>query len=66
MTNREVLICKKKILACLTKDFKNNQAIFDLKGKFQIFCETDLDMVMDKIVKGLKFAQSEINEKEIK
>jgi hypothetical protein len=60
MTNTELLICKSKILKCLTEDFKRNQAIFDQQG-WQVFNGTDLDMVMDKVVKGLKFAQSDIN-----
>ena len=29
MTNKERNIIKKKILKCLTEDFKDNQAIFD-------------------------------------
>jgi hypothetical protein len=60
MTNKEVLICKKKILMCLTQDFKRNQAIFDSQKGYAIFNGTDLEMVMDKVVKGLKFAQSDI------
>lgn len=60
MTNKEVLICKEKILKCLTDDFKHNQAIFDKKEGWQVFNGTDLEMVMDKVVKGLKFAQEEL------
>jgi len=60
MTNKEVLICKKNILKCLTECFTNNQAIFDKKQGWQVFHDTDLEMVMDKVVKGLKFAKSEI------
>jgi len=63
MNNKEVLICKEKILKCLVEDFKNNQAIFDKKQGFQNYDGTDLEMVMDKVVKGLKFAQSEIRTK---
>jgi hypothetical protein len=62
MTNKELLICKKKILKCLTEDFKNNQAIFDKKEGFQCFNNTDLYMVMECVVKGLKFAQQEIKQ----
>ena len=53
MTNRERNLIKKKILKCLTEDFKNNQAIFDKKEGWQVFNGTDLDMVMDKVVKGI-------------
>jgi hypothetical protein len=61
MTNKEVLICKEQILKCLTKDFKKNQAIFDAKNGGQVFSCTGLYMVMDKVIKGLKFAQSKIS-----
>lgn len=60
LTNKELLICKEKILKCLTEDFNRNQAIFDKKEGWQVFNGTDLEMVMDKVVKGLKLAQSEI------
>jgi len=60
MTNKEVLICKEKILKCLTEDFKRNLAIFDKEEGWQVFNDTNLRMVMDAVVKGLKFAQSEI------
>lgn len=60
LTNKELLICKEKILKCLTEDFNRNQAIFNKKEGWQVFNGTDLEMVMDKVVKGLKFAQSEI------
>jgi len=61
MTNKELLVIKEKILHCLVDDFKHNQAIFDKKRGCQVFNGTDLDMVMDRVVKGLKFAQSELN-----
>lgn len=60
MTNKELLICKEKILKCLTEDFKRNQAIFNKKEGWAVFNGTNLEMVMDAVVKGLKFAQSEI------
>lgn len=60
MTNKELQLCKKKILKCLTEDFKGNQAIFNLEKGFQNFDGTDLYMVMNAVVKGLKFAQIEI------
>lgn len=59
MTNKERKLIKKKILKCLTKNFEGNQAIFDKKDKRQVFNDTDLDMVMDKVVKGLKMAKHE-------
>ena len=61
MTNKERNLIKNKILKCLTEDFKNNQAIFDKEEGCAVFCQTDLYMVMDKVVKGLIFAQEEIN-----
>lgn len=61
MTNKERNLIKKKILKCLTEDFKNNQAIFDKKEGWQVFNGTDLDMVMDKVVKGLEMAKHELN-----
>lgn len=60
MDNKERNIIKKKILHCLTDDFKGNYAIFSKKG-WAVFTETDLDMVMDKVVKGLEMAKYEIN-----
>jgi len=57
MTNAELQIIKKEILKYLTQDFRGNQAIFDSKEGFQCFNGTDLTMVMDKIVDGLKSAQ---------
>ena len=64
MTNRQRNLIKKKILMCLTENFKNNQAIFSKEG-WQVFHGTDLTMVMDAVVKGLQFAQSEIELQEI-
>jgi len=61
MTNKERNLIKKKIVKCLTEDFKNNQAIFDKKEGWQVFNGTDLDMVMDKVVKGLEMAKYELN-----
>lgn len=61
MTNKERNIIKKQILKCLTEDFKYNQAIFNKQKGWAVFNNTDLDMVMDKIVKGLEMAKYEIN-----
>ena len=58
MTNKQRNLIKKKILMCLTEDFKNNQPIFSKEG-WQVFHGTDLDMVMDAVVKGLEFAKEE-------
>ena len=60
MTNKERNLIKKKIVKCLTEDFKNNQAIFDKKEGWQVFNGTDLDMVMDKVIKGLEMAKHEL------
>lgn len=56
MTNKQRNLIKKKILMCLTEDFKGNQAIFS-KDSWQV--GTDLNMVMDAVVKGLEFAKEE-------
>lgn len=61
--NKKRLI-KEKILKCLTEDFKNNQAIFNKKEGYSIFSGTDLEMVMEKVVKGIDFAFD--NESELK
>ena len=61
MTNKDRNIIKNKILKCLTEDFKNNQAIFDKKQGYAKFDGTDLNMIMDKVIKGLEFAKIEIN-----
>ena len=62
MTNKERNIIKKKILKCLTEDFKGNQAIFDKKEGWQVFNGTTLDMVMSAVVKGLEMAKHELIE----
>ena len=62
MTNKERNLIKKKILKCLTEDFKGNQAIFDKKDGWQVFNGTDLDMVMNAVCKGLEMAKYEICE----
>lgn len=61
MTNKERNLIKKKIVKCLTQDFTNNKAIFDKKEGWQVFNETDLYMVMDRVVKGLELAKHELN-----
>lgn len=61
LSNKDVLLIKEKILHCLADDFKGNQAIFNRQKGWQVFNGTDLEMVMDKVIKGLKFAQGEIN-----
>lgn len=64
ITNKELQIIKKEILKYLTKDFKKNQAIFNKEKGYQIFNDTDLEMVMDKVVGGLYSAKKIINEGE--
>ena len=61
MTNKERNIIKKMIVKCLTEDFKGNQAIFNKQEGWQVFNGTDLEMVMDKVVKGLEMGKYEIN-----
>jgi len=70
MTKKELQLCKKKILKCLTEDFtygktkqgkslkhpRKNQALWDKKEKWQNWTRIDLDMVMDRVVRGLYFA----------
>ena len=66
MTREQIRKAKRSILRCLIKDFdygpirnRNfNQAIFSKKG-YAIFHDTDLQMVMDKVVLGLMFLLEE-------
>lgn len=53
---------KKEILKYLCEDFKNNQAIFNKQYGWQVFNDTDLEMVMDKVVGGLYSGMRIINE----
>jgi hypothetical protein len=73
MNEEDVKLAKKKILKCLTEDFeygtrkdgkplkhkRKNQAIFDKKEGWAHFTETDLDMVMERVVLGLYFAMDD-------
>lgn len=61
MTNKNVKLIKEEILHYLCDDFKNNQALFDRSEGFACFNDTSLTMVMDKVVIGLKSAQSKMN-----
>ena len=63
MTNAERNLIKKKILKCLTENFEGNKPIFMAKEKYE-FCDepTKLTVIMDAIIKGLQFAQAEIND----
>jgi hypothetical protein len=63
MDNKERNFIKKKILKCLTEDFKGNQAIFDKEEGWAVFNGTNLDMVMDKVCKGLEMAKYDWDEK---
>lgn len=71
MNKSDVKLAKKKILKCLTEDIeyginkktgkplkrrKINQALFDKNEGYAIWSNTDLEMVMDKVVLGLYFA----------
>jgi hypothetical protein len=62
MTNKDRNSIKKKILKCLTEDFKNNQAIFDKQEGWQVFNGTDLYMVMKAVVKGIEMAKYDTGE----
>lgn len=62
ITNKERNLIKKKILKCLTEDFNGNQAIFDKKEGWSVFSGTDLNMVMNAVVKGLEMAKYETQE----
>ena len=66
MTDKNILnlrlTIKKSILHYLCDDWNNhkrgkahkeNQSIFDRKNGYAVFTETDLEMVMDKIVSGI-------------
>ena len=60
MTNKDIQILKKEILHYLCDDFKRNQAIFDRKDGYAKFSGTDLEMVMDKVVKALYVCRNKI------
>lgn len=45
---------------------KENQAIFDRKDGFACWCNTDLEMVMEKVVKGIYATDFESYEKQIR
>ena len=63
MTNKELQVIKKEIIRYLCDEFKGNeQPLFDRERGFQNYNGTDLTMVMDKVVKGLKSAQEKIRE----
>jgi predicted nucleic acid-binding Zn ribbon protein len=62
MTNKDRNIIKNKILKCLTEDFKNNQALFNKKEGYQVFYGTNLNMIMNAVVKGLELAKIELPE----
>lgn len=64
MNNKELNIIKKEILRYLCEKFDNNPCpLFDRKDGFQCYNDTDLTMIMDKVVSGLKSAQQLINDK---
>lgn len=69
-----IKMAKASILRCLTEDIeygkrkdgqplkrpKKSQAIFNKREGYQIFNDTDLEMVMDKVVLGLFFLNDEL------
>ena len=62
ITNNARNIIKKKILKCLTEDFKRNQALYDKNEGYARWNGIDLEMIMDKVVKGIEMAKHEIND----
>ena len=69
MTNGDIQIIKEEILHYLCDDWNNhkrgkahkeNQAIFDRKEGYQVFQNTDLEMVMDKVVKALYVCKDKV------
>jgi hypothetical protein len=60
MNKADVKRAKAKILKCLTEDVqhgrKKSLAIFDEKSGHQVYNDTDLKMIMDKVVLGLYLA----------
>ena len=69
MTNGDIQIIKEEILHYLCDDWNNhkrgkahkeNQAIFDRKEGHQVFHNTDLEMVMDKVVKALYVCKDKV------
>ena len=61
MTNKDIQILKIEILHYLCDDFGGNQAIFDRKEGYQVFHNTDLEMVMDKVVKALYVCKDKVD-----
>lgn len=61
MTKKDLQILKKEILRYLCDDFLDNQHIFDMEDGFQVYNDTDLTMVMEKVVKGLYSGMEIIN-----
>ena len=62
MTKKDLQILKEEILKYLCEDFGRNQAIFNKERGYQVFNDTDLTMVMEKVVSGLYSGMSRINE----
>ena len=61
ITKKDLQILKKEILRYLCEDFRGNQAIFNKQYGWQVFNDTDLSMVMDKVVSGLYSGMDKIN-----
>ena len=60
MNKKDIQLAKSKILKCLTEDVKHgrkiSKGIFDKQKGFANYNQTDLKMVMDKVVLGLYLA----------
>lgn len=76
LSKKDIQLCKKKILKCLTENFEYgktksgkplkrprvNQALFSAEVGYQVFNNTNLEMVMDAVVRGLYFAMEDSKE----
>lgn len=60
MTNKDIKTLKEEILHYLCDDFEGNQAIVDRKGRYAIFNEIDLEMIMEKVEKALNICKDKI------
>ena len=62
VTNKDIHIINEEILHYLCDEFdKNPCPLFTRKEEYQCFSELDLNMVMDKVVSGLKSAQRKLD-----
>ena len=76
MNKQDIKVIKNKILKCLTEEFTygktkkgaplkrphKNQPVFDKKEGWAVFCNIELDDVMNKVVLGIYFAFDDLKE----